>query len=313
MQGVAISFGKPWPPYSAGCCTPCQPPSPNCRNASLKPGVVVTSPSVQLLGLLVAFDIQRRQHFAAELRGFFEHGLGGVEIRVLEAGQRGDCSRQPVRSSRTACLSGARYSSLCLLIALAHAKKGAGLVGRRALMSPTPLNRLQFGAGTLSRSSVTSSGTTEQIADEAVVGDAEDRRFRVLVDRDDHLASPSCPPVLDRAGDADRDVQLRRDDLAGLADLIVVGHEARVHRRARCAQRRVQLSASGSSSLLVLAAPRPRPPETMIFAAVSSGRSDFVSFTADELRDARVGGCRLLYRRAAALRRQRHRSPSCAR
>jgi hypothetical protein len=28
----------------------------------------------------------------------------------------------------------------------------------------------------------------EQVADEAVIGDAEDRRFRVLVDRDDDLA-----------------------------------------------------------------------------------------------------------------------------
>ncbi len=52
MHGVAISFGKPWPSYSAGCSTPCQPPSPNWRNASLKPGVVVTSPWAKLLGFL---------------------------------------------------------------------------------------------------------------------------------------------------------------------------------------------------------------------------------------------------------------------
>src|SRR3546814_13996771 len=32
--------------------------------------------------------------------------------------------------------------------------------------------------------------------------------------------------MLDRAGDADGDVKLWRDDLAGLADLVVVRHEA---------------------------------------------------------------------------------------
>ena len=51
MQAVAISLGRPWPPYSSGCCTPCQPPCPNCAKASLKPGVAVTTPSFQLLGL----------------------------------------------------------------------------------------------------------------------------------------------------------------------------------------------------------------------------------------------------------------------
>ena len=43
--------------------------------------------------------------------------------------------------------------------------------------------------------------------------------------------------VLDRAGDADGDVELRRDDLAGLADLELVGDEARVDGRARRAER----------------------------------------------------------------------------
>ncbi|MNY16655.1 hypothetical protein D3C86_1499310 [compost metagenome] len=50
MHGVATSLGKPWPPKSLGCSTPCQPPSPNWRNASRNPGVVVTTPSFQLLG-----------------------------------------------------------------------------------------------------------------------------------------------------------------------------------------------------------------------------------------------------------------------
>ena len=48
----------------------------------------------------------------------------------------------------------------------------------------------------------------EQVAHEAVVGDLEDRRLGVLVDRDDHLAVLHAGEVLDRARDADRDVEL---------------------------------------------------------------------------------------------------------
>src|SRR5689334_13977707 len=41
--------------------------------------------------------------------------------------------------------------------------------------------------------------------DEAVVGDLEDRRLRILVDGDDHLAALHAGEVLDRAGDGDGD------------------------------------------------------------------------------------------------------------
>ena len=51
MQGVATSFGRPWPPNSTGCCTPCQPASAKLLKASLKPAAVVTWPSCQKLGL----------------------------------------------------------------------------------------------------------------------------------------------------------------------------------------------------------------------------------------------------------------------
>src|SRR3546814_20459010 len=47
--------------------------------------------------------------------------------------------------------------------------------------------------------------------------------------------------MLDRAGDADRDVNLGRDDLAGLADLIVVRRIAGIHRRAARAAAGIQL------------------------------------------------------------------------
>jgi signal transduction histidine kinase/DNA-binding response OmpR family regulator len=44
----------------------------------------------------------------------------------------------------------------------------------------------------------------EQVADQADVGDLEDRRFGVLVDRDDGAGVLDAGEVLDRAGDADR-------------------------------------------------------------------------------------------------------------
>ena len=77
----------------------------------------------------------------------------------------------------------------------------------------------------------------EQIGHEADVRDLEDRRLRVLVDRDDRARVLDARDVLDRAGDADGDVELRRDDLARLTHLQLVGDEPRVDRRARRADR----------------------------------------------------------------------------
>src|ERR1700754_1104393 len=68
----------------------------------------------------------------------------------------------------------------------------------------------------------------EEIAHDAVVGNLEDRRFLVLVDRHDRLAVLHAGEMLDRAGDADGDVEVGRHHLAGLADLVVVGHVAGV-------------------------------------------------------------------------------------
>ena len=66
----------------------------------------------------------------------------------------------------------------------------------------------------------------EQIANQPVIRDLEDRRIGILVDGDDDLRFLHPGQMLDRPGDADGDVKLRRDDLAGLADLVVVRHEA---------------------------------------------------------------------------------------
>ena len=65
----------------------------------------------------------------------------------------------------------------------------------------------------------------KQIGDEADVGHLEDRGSRILVDRDDRARVLDAREVLDRAGDADGDVELRRDDLAGLTYLQIVRDE----------------------------------------------------------------------------------------
>ncbi len=59
--------------------------------------------------------------------------------------------------------------------------------------------------------------------------------------------------MLDRAGDAHRDVELGRDDLAGLADLVVVGDEPRVHCGARGADGRAQLVGERVQEMEILA------------------------------------------------------------
>src|SRR2546429_6707380 len=48
----------------------------------------------------------------------------------------------------------------------------------------------------------------EQVADDAVVGDLEDRRLGILVDRDDHLRRAHAGQVLDRGRDAKPPVEL---------------------------------------------------------------------------------------------------------
>ena len=59
----------------------------------------------------------------------------------------------------------------------------------------------------------------EQVTDDTEVDQLEDGRLFVLVDRDDRLGRLHAGSVLDGTGDARRDIELRRDLLAGLADL----------------------------------------------------------------------------------------------
>jgi hypothetical protein len=61
------------------------------------------------------------------------------------------------------------------------------------------------------------------VADDAIVGDLEDGSFGVAVDGHDDLALVHAGEMLDGSGDADGDVELGLDGLAGLADLLGVG------------------------------------------------------------------------------------------
>src|ERR1700745_4159383 len=58
----------------------------------------------------------------------------------------------------------------------------------------------------------------EEVADEAEIARLEDRRRAVLVDGDDGAGILDAREVLNRPRDPHRHIQLRRDDLAGLAD-----------------------------------------------------------------------------------------------
>src|SRR5262245_28781386 len=76
----------------------------------------------------------------------------------------------------------------------------------------------------------------EQVADDAVIGDLEDRRFGVFVDGHDGARAFHADDVLDRAGDADRQVELRRDGLSRRPDLAVHRQPFVVADRARGGQ-----------------------------------------------------------------------------
>ncbi|TYZ65677.1 hypothetical protein PybrP1_007048 [[Pythium] brassicae (nom. inval.)] len=97
----------------------------------------------------------------------------------------------------------------------------------------------------------------EEVRDESVVRDLEDRGLLVLVDCHDRLRVLHAREVLDRARDADRDVQLRRHDLACLPDLQLVRHVAGVHRRARGADGAAELVRELVEQLKVVAALEP--------------------------------------------------------
>ena len=147
----------------------------------------------------------------------------------------------------------------------------------------------------------------EEIGDQAVIGDLEDRRLLVLVDGDDDLGILHAGEMLDGAGDADRDVEVGRDDLAGLADLPVVRRVAGIDRGARGADRGAELVGDRLDVFgeILARSACARPPEMMILAEVSSGRSDFDSSSPTKAGEAGIGR-----RRDRLDRRPSRRSPA---
>ena len=251
MQAAPIVFGRPWPPNSAGCCSPCQPPSRELAERLLEArrrrhhAVLPTT-----TGAMSPSTIERRDHVLVEARALLEHGLRGVEAGVLEAGQRGD-----------------RLEIGQLLHAEQHVLDGCDVAHgvppqRRQRKGPSADDRATGRRlRRRAQSALTSSGTAVNRSGlEAVVGDAEDRRLRVLVDRDDDLRVLHAGQVLDRAADAGGDVELRRDDLAGLADLPVVRRVAGVDGGAAGAERRAELVGERRQHLVELVARAQRAP-----------------------------------------------------
>src|SRR5882724_9515082 len=94
----------------------------------------------------------------------------------------------------------------------------------------------------------------EQIPHDAVIGHLEDRSFLVLVDRHNGLRILHAGKMLDRAGDADGDIEVGRHHLAGLADLVVVRHVAGIDRGTAGPQTRAERVGELLEDLEVLAA-----------------------------------------------------------
>src|SRR5260370_5873675 len=80
--------------------------------------------------------------------------------------------------------------------------------------------------------SLESGDDLEQVADQAHIRHFEDRRFAVLVDGDDGASVLDAGQMLDRTRNADRDVDFRRNDLARLSHLHLIGRIARIDRGA---------------------------------------------------------------------------------
>ena len=110
----------------------------------------------------------------------------------------------------------------------------------------------------------------EDVADDAVVGDFEDWGVLVFVDGDDGARAFHAYDVLDGAADAEREVELGRDGLAGAADLALHGEPAFVADRARGGDFAAESFGERFGLGIFSGALMPRPMETMIGACVRS-------------------------------------------
>ena len=106
-------------------------------------------------------------------------------------------------------------------------------------------------------SSVSAGTTVLQVAHHAVVGEGEDGRVRIAVDGHDALGALHARPVLDGAGDAAGDVELRRHGLARLPHLRLMMHPAGVDHRPAGAHRGAQRVGQVLDELEVLGTAHP--------------------------------------------------------
>ncbi|OIQ69513.1 hypothetical protein GALL_488840 [mine drainage metagenome] len=96
--------------------------------------------------------------------------------------------------------------------------------------------------------------------------------------------------MLDGAGDADGDIKLGGDDLAGLAHLIVVGHEAGIDGGAAGADGGAQLVGHGLDQLEVLARAHAAPARNDDAGGGQFGALRFGELLRDEAAAAGIGG-----------------------
>ena len=104
----------------------------------------------------------------------------------------------------------------------------------------------------------------------AVVGDAEDRRLGIGVDRDDRLGGAHAGEVLDRAGDPEREVDAWLDGLARLANLARAGIQPASTSGRDTLSVAPSLSASSSKRGMLSLSSMPRPIESRKSALVMS-------------------------------------------
>ena len=90
--GVETSAGRPCPPNSSDAGMACQPLSQKAAKASLTPGGVVTTPSLQRQPSLSPGWLSGASTSAGEFAGFFENGLDQIVGNLLIARQRSDVS-----------------------------------------------------------------------------------------------------------------------------------------------------------------------------------------------------------------------------
>src|SRR3984885_6353078 len=76
-----------------------------------------------------------------------------------------------------------------------------------------------------------------EVCHQPIIGDLKDGRFLILVDSDNNFRILHTGQMLDSAGNADGNIEVRRHDLSGLADLPIVRRIPGVDRRARRANR----------------------------------------------------------------------------